>query len=78
MYSIGREQIKGIRGYFDGGSSSHGVCIGWVLDIFVLPRTALDPSQGFWLFNIASEAAATPPSCTVSQTKLLASKRLAE
>lgn len=78
IHTLRREQIKGIRGYFDGGRSSHGVGIGWVIDLFVLPLPALQHSQGSWLFNIASEAAAIPPTCTVSQAELLASKRLAE
>ena len=74
---IRRDNIKGICGYFDGGRSSHGVGIGWVIDILVLPHTAPTLSHASWLHDIASEAAALPPTCTVCQAELLASQRLA-
>jgi len=53
-YHIRRANIKGIRGYFDGGRSSQGVGIGWVVDILVLPHSSTPAS---WIFDIASEAA---------------------
>ena len=76
LYHIRKNDIKGIRGYFDGGRSSHGVGIGWVVDVLVLSHSSSSPSAS-WIFDIASEAAAIPPTCTVCQAELLASQRLA-